>query len=175
MKFDMKNKTVEAKIVFYGPALSGKTTTLKYLFQKFGKLDKIKSINSTTGRTLFFDFGILKIKATVNQACCAFSQGTRFYYKFFYYWLLYRRPILISLSEGGGQPNLSQEDLKSIRCAVPDLIEQKAIATFLDTKTAQIDALIDKVETSIEKLKEYRSALITAAVTGKIDVRKEGN
>lgn len=58
----MKNKTVEAKIVFYGPALSGKTTTLKYLFQKFGKLDKIKSINSTTGRTLFFDFGILKIK-----------------------------------------------------------------------------------------------------------------
>jgi len=130
----------------------------------------IAMYGATIGR-----LGILKIKATVNQACCAFSQGTRFYYKFFYYWLLYRRPILISLSEGGGQPNLSQEDLKSIRCAVPDLIEQKAIATFLDTKTAQIDALIDKVETSIEKLKEYRSALITAAVTGKIDVRKWDN
>jgi len=62
MKFDIKNKTVEAKIVFYGPALSGKTTSLKYLFKKFGKLEKIKSINSTTGRTLFFDFGILKFK-----------------------------------------------------------------------------------------------------------------
>ena len=62
MKFDNKNKIVDVKIVFYGPALSGKTTTLKYLFRKFGKLDKIKSIESTTGRTLFFDFGILKFK-----------------------------------------------------------------------------------------------------------------
>ena len=62
MKFDIKNKTVEAKIVFYGPALSGKTTSLKYLFKKFGKIEKIKSINSTTGRTLFFYFGILKFK-----------------------------------------------------------------------------------------------------------------
>ncbi len=62
MKFDKKNKIIDVKIVFYGPALSGKTTTLKYLFQKFGKLDKIKSINTTTGRTLFFDFGIIKLK-----------------------------------------------------------------------------------------------------------------
>jgi len=62
LKFDNKKKIIDVKIVFYGPALSGKTTTLKYLFQKFGKLDKIKSINTTTGRTLFFDFGIIKLK-----------------------------------------------------------------------------------------------------------------
>jgi len=62
MKFDNKRKIIEVKIVFYGPALSGKTTTLKYLFQIYNKLEDVKSINSTTGRTLFFDFGTLEFK-----------------------------------------------------------------------------------------------------------------
>lgn len=43
----------------------------------------------------------------------------------------------------------------------------------LNTETARIDALIKKVEKSIELLREYRTALISAAVTGKIDVRRE--
>ncbi len=51
--------------------------------------------------------------------------------------------------------------------------EQRAIAAFLDRETARIDALIEKVEASIDLLREYRTALISAAVTGKIDVRKE--
>jgi type I restriction enzyme S subunit len=49
--------------------------------------------------------------------------------------------------------------------------EQSAIAKFLDHETAKIDAMVAKVETAIERLQEYRTALITAAVTGKIDVR----
>jgi restriction endonuclease S subunit len=49
-------------------------------------------------------------------------------------------------------------------------IEQEAIATFLDRETAKIDMLAAKVEAAIEKLKEYRTTLISAAVTGKIDV-----
>ena len=44
---------------------------------------------------------------------------------------------------------------------------------FLDRETANIDALITKVREAIDHLKEYRTALISAAVTGKIDVRKE--
>lgn len=64
------------------------------------------------------------------------------------------------------------ESLKSVRLPLPPLSEQRAIAAFLDRETARIDALIEKVEKSVELLREYRTALISAAVTGKIDVRK---
>ena len=55
----------------------------------------------------------------------------------------------------------------------PPIEDQKAIADFLDQETAKIDVLIAKVQESIDRLKEYRTALISAAVTGKIDVRGE--
>jgi type I restriction enzyme S subunit len=64
-------------------------------------------------------------------------------------------------------------DLKRVSLAVPPLAEQAAIAAFLDRETAKIDALIAKVREAIERLKEYRIALISAAVTGRIDVREE--
>ena len=57
--------------------------------------------------------------------------------------------------------------------ALPSLPEQRAIAAFLDRETARIDALIAKIRDAIERLKELRTALISAAVTGKIDVREE--
>jgi len=61
MLLDYENKTIQAKIVYYGPAMSGKTTSLRYLFKTFGKEQDLKSIETTTGRTLFFDFGTLKL------------------------------------------------------------------------------------------------------------------
>lgn len=54
----------------------------------------------------------------------------------------------------------------------PPLHEQTAIATYLDRETAKLDQLVEKIETAIARLQEYRTALITAAVTGKIDVRQ---
>ena len=53
------------------------------------------------------------------------------------------------------------------------LPEQRSIAAFLDRETSRIDDLIAKVNDSVELLREYRTALISAAVTGKIDVREE--
>ncbi|MDO8591197.1 MAG: restriction endonuclease subunit S [bacterium] len=53
---------------------------------------------------------------------------------------------------------------------IPEIKEQRTIADFLDRKTAKIDEMMKKVETQIEKLQEYRQALITSAVTGKIMV-----
>ena len=55
----------------------------------------------------------------------------------------------------------------------PPLPEQAAIAGYLDQETAKLDALVGKVEAAVERLQEYRTALITAAVTGKIDVRSK--
>ena len=57
----------------------------------------------------------------------------------------------------------------------PGTSEQHSIAAFLDRETAEIDALIAKVHQAIGHLKEFRTALISAAVTGKIDVREEAS
>jgi type I restriction enzyme, S subunit len=74
-------------------------------------------------------------------------------------------------SLGAGQHNISVSILKEMPTVQPPLPEQAAIAAYLDAETAKLDALVAKVETAIERLQEYRTALITAAVTGKIDVR----
>lgn len=63
--------------------------------------------------------------------------------------------------------------LNEFEIALPPIEEQTAIAAFLNRETASIDTLISKVTHSITLLKEHRTALISAAVTGKIDVREE--
>jgi type I restriction enzyme S subunit len=68
--------------------------------------------------------------------------------------------------------NIAQSDVKDFAMAVPPLPEQAAIAAYLDEETAKLDALVGKVEEAVERLQEYRTALITAAVTGKIDVHQ---
>lgn len=59
MIIDHVDKTISIKIVYFGPALSGKTTSIKTLFSLFGKDEQICSIESTVDRTLFFDYGIV--------------------------------------------------------------------------------------------------------------------
>lgn len=76
------------------------------------------------------------------------------------------------LVTGAAQPKLTSDRLGSIRLPKPPPEEQAAIAAYLDAETAKLDALVGKVEAAVERLQEYRTALITAAVTGKIDVRQ---
>ena len=68
-----------------------------------------------------------------------------------------------------------QKRLTSLYTAIhylglPPLTEQKAIADYLDTKTAKIDQIIQTINTQIERLKELRKTLINDVVTGKIKV-----
>lgn len=67
-------------------------------------------------------------------------------------------------------PKINREELSAAPWLTPPLDEQRAIADYLDRETAKIDTLIAKVERHIELAKERRAALITAAVTGQIDV-----
>ena len=69
--------------------------------------------------------------------------------------------------------NISQGTILNLAIPLPDMLEQHAIVAHLNIETAQIDALISRIRDGIEKLKEYSTALISAAVTGKIDVREE--
>lgn len=68
---------------------------------------------------------------------------------------------------------LSKYALDNALFPVPPVKEQVTITAFLDRETTRIDGLIKRVEESIAMLREYRAALISAMVTGKIDVRKE--
>lgn len=68
---------------------------------------------------------------------------------------------------------LTGDAIRSSVFGFPSLLEQNAISAFLDRETAKIDALLAKIQEAIDRLKEYRTALISAAVTGKIDVRQE--
>jgi type I restriction enzyme S subunit len=70
--------------------------------------------------------------------------------------------------------DLSFTHVKRVKLPLPDLEEQMKIAEHVDRATARIDTLIAKTERSIELLREHRTALITAAVTGKIDLRPAG-
>ena len=68
--------------------------------------------------------------------------------------------------------NVNAERYASLMLSVPPLSEQRAIVEFLAQKTGQVDTLANRVEAAVERLQEHRMALITAAVTGKIDVRE---
>ena len=57
MIIDHVDKTISIKIVYFGPAFSGKTTSIKALFSHLGKGEDLYSIESTVNRTLFFDYG----------------------------------------------------------------------------------------------------------------------
>ena len=74
--------------------------------------------------------------------------------------------------KGAAQPGLNLGHIAKYRVVVPPLSEQKTIADFLDRETSQFDALTARVRDAIERLKELRTALVTAAVTGKLDVRE---
>jgi type I restriction enzyme S subunit len=69
------------------------------------------------------------------------------------------------------QPSFRMEDLYSFSVAVPPVDEQREIFEFLDRETNKIDTLITEATQAITLLRERRAALISAAVTGKIDVR----
>ena len=69
------------------------------------------------------------------------------------------------------QGNVGIKDLQSTKIAVPPVHEQTAIATFLDRETTKLDTLMTEARTAITLLQERRTALISAAVTGQIDVR----
>jgi type I restriction enzyme S subunit len=81
------------------------------------------------------------------------------------------RAYLEPIFTGVSVPHMSPDQLSSYRVAVPSTEEQGDIVAFLDRETSRIDALSAKAREMIDVLKERRQALISAAVTGKIDVR----
>jgi type I restriction enzyme S subunit len=113
---------------------------------------------------------ILKIEAAFNQACLAISPLNNLNVYFLYYYLISAYKYIRDTGNESSQMNLSAGIIGKINILVPNLEEQQKIVQYLDHKTTQIDQQKAKIKEAIELLKEYRTSLITNAVTGKIDV-----
>ncbi|MFT7372664.1 MAG: type I restriction enzyme S subunit [Oleiphilaceae bacterium] len=120
----------------------------------------IAMYGATIGR-----LGILGVEATTNQACCVLTKSNVLNNKYLYYWLQAFKQDIVNLASGGGQPNINQEVVASLKISAPKKFEQQKIANFLDHETAKIDTLIEKQQQLIALLKEKRQAVISHAVT----------
>lgn len=103
----------------------------------------------------------------VNKLCCIKSRKEN--NRFIYYFCRSKNfQDFFELNISGLIGGVSLQRLKDFHCLLPNNIEQKQIADFLDAETEKIDKAVALIESQIEKLKEYRSSLIYHAVTGKI-------
>jgi type I restriction enzyme S subunit len=88
----------------------------------------------------------------------------------FVYYLLQTLPFE-AFSGKSAVPGVDRNDLHRLSVVRPPIDEQIAIAEFLDHEIAQLERVFLRIHEVIDRLQEYRTALISAAVTGKIDVR----
>lgn len=113
---------------------------------------------------------ISKIDACVNQACCVIKPNSKVNFNYLYYTLINDKDIMLDMSIGGTQPNISQAKILELPVLLPPLPEQKAIADYLDEKCSEIDATIADKQRQLETLDEYKKSLIFEYVTGKKEV-----
>ena len=88
--------------------------------------------------------GLLEIETTTNQACCVLSDIKNTNTLFVFNCLISGENALLNLSYGGGQPNISQETLRSFKIPVPPLEEQTTIVQYLETESTKINDKITK-------------------------------
>ena len=126
---------------------------------------------ATTGKSAVLNKELLP--ANTNQAVSFIRPKENRFSPFISLWLgthLVRKLISLT-SVQSAQPNLSMEDLGNIPFPVPPFRELNEILVFLATETAKFDTLTAEAQRAIDLLQERRTALISAAVTGQIDVR----
>lgn len=142
-----------------------------YARARLRPLDIVYSIRGTIGDAEIVPDDLLDANITQDVARISPASGiqTR--------WLLYAmksKPVFVQLEQrslGAAVRGINIFELKRARVPVPPSVERDAISSFLDVEIGKLDKLNAEAETAIALLKERRSALITAVVSGKIDVR----
>ncbi|HCQ0742453.1 TPA: restriction endonuclease subunit S [Escherichia coli] len=116
--------------------------------------------------------GLVKERGIITSAYLKIVSASCLISSYLYY-LFYSYDITkVFYGMGGGlRQSMKFEDFRRLPLLIPSKEEQSAIVKQLDQLTAKIDTLIDKQLYQIALLKERRTALISAAVTGKIDLR----
>jgi type I restriction enzyme S subunit len=109
--------------------------------------------------------------AALNQRVCVLRANHSFNSSLLAYSLPFILNPINDLTYATTVKHLASHQITKSVVALPSAQEQRAIVAFLDRETAQIDALVEKAGSMVDILKERRQAVISAAVTGKIDVR----
>jgi type I restriction enzyme S subunit len=116
--------------------------------------------------------GLLMFDSAINQALCAFLPSPDFEPKYLHRYIQFYRPHwMINAESSRKDPNIGQDRIGDQYVLSPPMQEQREIAEFLDDELSKFDDLSAEANLLVEQLQERRSALISAAVTGKIDVR----
>ena len=127
-------------------------------------------IGATLGKV-----GIIKRTASSNQQINVISFKDNYNPEFGAYYFQAISDIIVSMSNAATLPILNQTQTKEIMTPVPPQKERDEIVGFINQTTSKIDQTISKIEKQIGLLKEFRTALISEVVTGKIDVRDGGS
>jgi len=114
---------------------------------------------------------ITRISASINQNLAAIIPNAKISSDFLHFVLQAAYVALRETGRGGNQAALNCELISDLRFAKPDLDTQLKIVRYLKNKCSQFDKVTERTNTSLELLQERRTALISAAVTGKIDLR----
>ena len=125
---------------------------------------------ATIGKTAIVTQDFLP--SNTNQAVSFLRLQNKQYTNYLWYILqsqVIQKPLWLNAVQSA-QPNLSMEDLGNFDMPIPDESEQRAIASYLDTKCSEIDSLIALKQAKIEELKEYKKSVIYEYVTGKKEV-----
>ncbi|MBQ4635053.1 MAG: restriction endonuclease subunit S [Akkermansia sp.] len=132
---------------------------------------RVNGSKSLVGKSAIFDGSdedvayndhIIRVRLETNYS--------RAYFKWFLLSTPGKTEIDMRTSTSAGQFTISGQELRNIRLCVPSEEEQQEIATYLDTKCAEIDRIIEKKEQLIEELGSYKKSLIYEYVTGKKEV-----
>jgi type I restriction enzyme S subunit len=116
--------------------------------------------------------GIMGVDMATSQDFAVWTCGESLHNEFLYYVLRGMKGEFDRLMMGSTHKTIYMPDIESIRIALPPIEEQKEIVEYLSKQFQELSKIIEKSEFSLKLLKERRSALITAAVTGQIDLRE---
>jgi len=115
---------------------------------------------------------LLEIEAAYNQACAAMSFGQRILPTFARYFFMAAYSYIRDNGNETSQMNLSAGLIAKLKITIPPIEEQEKIVGWLESEERKLNFLNIEAGRIIDLLNERRSALISAAVTGKIDVRE---
>lgn len=156
----------------------------KYLGETKEKISALGLTNSAAellpagtvifSRTASIGFsGIMPVPMATSQDFWNWICGPSLLPDYLLYLFRSMRQEFEALLMGSTHKTIYQPIAAGITVCVPPVDEQKKIVTYVENETSRIDSLVTKVGESIDKAAEFRTALISAAVTGKIDVRGE--
>ena len=125
-------------------------------------------IGATVGKV-----GLATEPCSSNQQINAIILKEFYNARFYLYFLSTIKEIIVMEASSATLPIFNQTQTKNISVSVPPIEEQNKIVDFIENQMERVQTIIEKSKHEIELLKEYKTALISEVVTGKIDVRNE--